>query len=264
MAMTRRTFLKLTGVAALVSSALRRTVYAYDAGAEGRERALPILLYHAISNNVHDDYTISPSSFSTQMEWLYANGYRTLAVNEVEEFPENGDGRAIIITFDDGDASFLDYAFPLLKDYGFKATINIIGRAVDSHALIDRERPVLSWDECRYVMESGLVDLGCHSYALHTPGGVLHASYQAIEKDLMQFQERYKKELGKSCITIAWPYGIYDNKCIEIARKAGYSYLLTSKEGYVRNGSAMSELPRLNINDKLDLMSFQQYIGAIP
>ncbi|HUJ18042.1 MAG TPA: polysaccharide deacetylase family protein [Nitrospirota bacterium] len=262
MSMTRRTFLKLTGAAALSSSALPHSLYA--AGARIPDRRIPALLYHDISNVLYDEYTISPATFSAQMEWLYATGYRTLPANEVEQFLKNTAGRAVMLTFDDGDISFMDYAFPLLKDYGFKATMNIIGQAVESHALIDRQRPVLSWDECRYLLSSGLVDVGCHSYALHTPGGVLNVSYGAIEKDLTLFQERYKQELGKRCTVLAWPYGIYDKKCIEIARHAGFSCILTSREGFIEKKSDLRDLPRLNINNKLDLISFQQYLGANP
>ena len=260
MNMTRRTFLKLAGAAAILSSALPEPVYALKANKPGIR--IPALLYHDISGFVHDDHTLSPASFASQLEWLYANSYRTLAANEAEGFLKDGDGRAVIITFDDGDTSFMDHAFPLLKEYGFKATMNIIGQAVDSHALLEGGRAVLSWDECRYLAKSGLVDLGCHSYALHSPGGVLSASYGTIKEDLLLFQKKFKNELGRQCTTLAWPYGIYDNKCIEIARHAGFTHLMTSREGYIEKGSAMSELPRLNINNKLDLISFQQYIGA--
>ncbi len=260
MSMTRRTFLKVAGTATLCFSALSRTLYA--AGADVPDVPVPVLLYHNISNLVYDDGTVSPAVFSAQMEWLYANGYRTLSANEVEGFVKDGAGQAVMITFDDGYASFMDYAFPLLNEYGFKATINIIGRVIDSHVLLDNQEAALSWDECRFLMSSGLVDLGCRSYALHLPGGVLSVSYPAIEKDLMQFQERYLKELGRRCTIIAWPSGIYDTKCIEIARKAGFVYFLTSNEGYIGRRSAVSEIPRLNINGKLDLVSFQQHIGA--
>jgi peptidoglycan/xylan/chitin deacetylase (PgdA/CDA1 family) len=261
MTMTRRTFIKLAGTAAISSIALPNILYA--AGAKMSDGKIPALIYHDISNLMYDDYALSPASFSSQMEWLYASGYRTLWANEVEQFLKNGFDRAVMLTFDDGDISFMDYAFPLLKDYGFKATINIIGHAVDNHELIDRQRPVLSWDECRYFLSSGLVDIGCHSYALHSPGGVLSGAYGAIEKDLTLFQEIYERELGKRCAVLAWPYGIYDKKCIEIARHVGFSYILTSREGYIKKGSDMFDLPRLNINNKLDLISFQQYIGVI-
>jgi peptidoglycan/xylan/chitin deacetylase (PgdA/CDA1 family) len=260
MTMTRRTFIKLTSALAISLSALPDSLYASETKMQGKR--IPVLLYHGISS-LENDYTLTPASFSSQMEWLYASGYKTLSANEVEQFLKNGTGSTVMLTFDDGDTSFMDYAFPLLKDYGFKATINIIGQAVDGHALIDRQRPVLSWDECRYFLSSGLVEIGCHSYALHSKGGVLSAPYEAIEKDLTLFQEIYKRELGKRCTVLAWPYGIYDKKCIEIARQAGFSCILTSREGFIEKGSDMRDLPRLNMNGKLDLVSFQQYIGAI-
>ncbi len=262
MNVTRRTFLKLVGAAALFSPMFPRTLNAQVA--KTRNISVPALLYHDIANDIHDDYTLSPASFSAQMEWLYANDYRTLSPSEIEGFIKGGTGQAIILTFDDGYTSFMDYVFRLLKEYGFKAILNIIGQAVDRNTLLNNQRPALSWDECGYLMESGLVELGCHSYALHAPRGVLSVSYRAIEKDLALFQERYTKELGKRCTIIAWPYGIYDEKCIEIARKAGFTYFLTSNEGYIEKGSVVSELPRLNINGRLDLISFQQYIGATP
>ena len=132
MTMTRRTFIKLTGTAAISSIALPNILNA--AGAKMPDGKIPALIYHDISNLMYDDYALSPASFSSQMEWLYASGYQTLPANDVEQFLKNGVGRAVMLTFDDGDTSFMDYAFPLLKDYGFKATINIIGRRRQSHA----------------------------------------------------------------------------------------------------------------------------------
>ncbi len=261
MSMTRRTFLKITGAAAISTVAL--PPYTLDAaGTEPPAVRVPVLLYHNISDLVHDDYTISPSLFAAQMEWLYASGYRALTLKEAGEFLSRDAGRAVVITFDDGETSFIDYAFPLLKEYGFPATMNIIGKAVENHNRIDVQRPVISWDECRYLLASGLVELGCHSYALHIPGGVLTTSYEAIGKDLEQFQEHARKELGRPCTTLAWPYGIYDAKCIEIAHRAGFTHILTSRRGFLEKGNNMSDLPRLNVNDAFDLASFRKYLGA--
>ncbi len=259
MNVTRRTFIKLSAAAALWASALPRFA---NAGAAPQEAGIPVLLYHDITGLDQDEYTIPPSSFAAQMEWLYANGYKTLFLNEVAGALKSGAPRTVVITFDDGNTSFMDYAFPLLKEYGFKATMNIIGQAVDLHLLLDDEKPVVSWDECRYLIQSGLVDLGCHSFALHTQGGVRAVSYDALEKDLIYFQEKFKKEMGRPCSIIAWPYGIYDETCAAIAKKTGFTYILTSDEGYVGNKTSPSQLPRLNISGKLDLESFQQYIGA--
>ena len=124
MYLTRRDFLKLSSAAIVLSPTLPKYLFAY-------EIKIPVLLYHDISASFKDYYTVSPSNFASQMEWLYSIGYTALSFKEIRRFIENGGEKAVIITFDDGYASFVNYAFPLLQDYGFKATINIIGKYVE-------------------------------------------------------------------------------------------------------------------------------------
>jgi peptidoglycan/xylan/chitin deacetylase (PgdA/CDA1 family) len=99
------------------------------------------------------------------MEWLYSNGYSAISLSRLKDsqLPE----KAVVITFDDGYASFMDFSFPLLQSYRFKATINIIGNAVGSYLPMAGNRPMLSWDEYRYLTAGGIVDLGCHTFKLH-------------------------------------------------------------------------------------------------
>lgn len=252
MNLTRRSFLKLSG-AAIAFLSMGENLFA-------KGGAIPVLLYHDISDEFRDGYTIPPSLFSAQMEWLYSNGYRTLSFKEIGTFMEKSGEKVVIITFDDGYASFMDYAFPLFKEYNFKATINIIGQPVGSFIRLGGNRPLLSWDEYRYLKKSGLVDLGCHTYNLHSGSGALAVSEKELENDLLFFQEVIKKETGSDTEILAWPYGKYNKKSVKIARKAGFKYLLTSNEGHLNKESNLDEIPRLNLNDRFDLVSFQQYI----
>jgi len=250
MNLTRRAFLKLSGTTITVSLLLGKDLFATAMG-------IPVLLYHRITDRVGSEYTISPSLFASQMEWLYSMGYKTLSFTEVSKLIETEWEKAVIITFDDGWNCFMDYAFPLFKEYGFKATMNIIGKAVGK----DFSR--LSWDDCRYLIKSGLVDLGCHSYNLHSEGDMLSVSYESIAKDLTLFQETFTKETAQICEIIAWPYGQYNKRILEIAKKVGFKYILTTNEGYLKKGSDLHEIPRLNINNKFDLVSFRKYCGEV-
>ncbi|MDH4230539.1 MAG: polysaccharide deacetylase family protein [Nitrospirota bacterium] len=253
MHITRRDFLKFSG-AGIAFLSLPQNLWA-------KTTSIPVLMYHDISSQFVDDYTVSPSLFSAQMEWLHSMGYHTLFFSEAESFIEKNNDRAVIITFDDGYASILDYAFPLLKEYGFKATVNIIGKHTGAFIKLGGNRPLLSWDEYRYLGDSGLIDLGCHTHNLHSRRLAADFSESLLEEDLKGFQEILKQETGKRTEILAWPYGIYTGKSIAIAEKAGFRYILTSNEGYLRKESSLLEIPRLNINDKLDLISFQQYLG---
>jgi peptidoglycan/xylan/chitin deacetylase (PgdA/CDA1 family) len=233
--------------------ALPGRLYAAPAG-------IPVLMYHDIAELFKDDYTVSPARFASEMEWLHANGYRAIFLNELEQ-TGNHDGRTVIITFDDGYASFMDYVFPLLKEYGFKAHLNIIGKNVGSFIKFAGSRPMLSWDEYRYLLGSGVVSLGCHSFNLHNRGGVLTVSGDELEKDLALFLSTLRKETGTTTDVLAWPFGIYNQTAIAVARKRGFRYLLTSKEQKFTGPGQFDEIPRMLINNKLDLTSFKQYLG---
>jgi peptidoglycan/xylan/chitin deacetylase (PgdA/CDA1 family) len=255
MALTRREFLKAGGLAALSLPFLR------IAGARAGE--VPVLLYHDISDSYAGPYTVPPALFAAQMEWLFSEGCRVVTLREAGRLRGNAPGKTVVVTFDDGYASFLDYAFPLLEAYGFSATINIAGAAAGRYWEMAPgvNRPMLSWDEYRHLAASGLVELGCHSYDLHRPGGVMAATPGALREDLARFQDRITGETGRRAEVLAWPFGIYDEHSVIEAKRAGFRYLLTSREGLWTGGSRTDEIPRLNIGGPLDLASFRQYIG---
>jgi len=258
MALTRRTFLKTTGMAALSLPFLRIA----GAGAG----TVPVLLYHDISDEGPGPYTLSPPLFAAQMEWLFSEGFRVVPVRELERTSATGSGRTVVITFDDGYASFLDHAFPVLSSYGFPATINIVGawagRFIETEP--GRNRPLLSWDEYRFLLGTGLVDLGCHTFDLHHPGGAPAVPAEKLRQDLRRFQETMERETGRTADILAWPYGTYDRSGMDEARRAGFRYVLTSNEVLFTAGSRLDEVPRLNIGGPADLRSFRRTIGEAP
>ena len=249
MKISRRGFLRLGGAlaASICAPALARETPV----------EVPVLLYHDISDDFRDSYTISPSLFAAHMEWLHNNGFRAVAVRDIARPPENG--KAVIITFDDGYASYMDYAFPLFREYGFHSTVNVIGSLAGRFLHDGGNRPMLAWDEYRDLLQSGLVDIGCHSYRLHSAvhKGVLGVSGETFRQDLRTFREVLRKETGESTEILAWPYGLYDAERISIARKEGFHYLLTSREASFQVSGDLAEIPRRNIDNLYDITSFR-------
>lgn len=254
--LTRRAFLQVAALAIV----LPKTALSQE---QGTMFSIPVLLYHDISHEIKDDYTVTPALFAAHMEWLYQRGYRAISFDDIAA--ASSLDKAIIITFDDGYASFIAYAFPVLHSYGYKATINIIGEYVGGYLQDGGTRPMLSWDEYRYLAKSGLVSLGCHTDRLHTfrQKGVLGASEGELFDDLTGFQERFVREIGTACRIIAWPYGFYDVKSIAVAHKAGFRYHLTSKVGLYQSLKDSKEIPRIRIGESARLFDFQSKIGAL-
>jgi peptidoglycan/xylan/chitin deacetylase (PgdA/CDA1 family) len=260
MLLTRREFLKLSGTAAL---SMTMTEYAWGSGV-----SIPVLMYHDISHQAGDPDTVVPSSFAAQMEWLYGMGYRAISFSDVKSLSDRSAKRAVIITFDDGHVSFLVHACSLLAEYGFKCTINIIGNSIGG--FVSGNDPRLSWDECRYLARTGLVEIGCHTYGLHSWYGnqprpsAVTVFNSKLEQDLAVFQEVYTRKMGRPATILAWPYGMHDNMSIEIANRAGFVFILSSEPGYLKLDGDRHDIPRLIVVNTTDLRSFRDRIELRP
>jgi peptidoglycan/xylan/chitin deacetylase (PgdA/CDA1 family) len=83
---------------------------------------VPVFMFH----------TVDLQTFQQQLEYLHINGYRTLTLKQFMAFLEGKyrpQAPSVLLTFDDGDRSWYQVAYPLLKKYGFHA----IGFVVPSY-----------------------------------------------------------------------------------------------------------------------------------
>lgn len=249
MKITRRDFMK--GMAAAAAIAVLPFKTAASAG-----RPVPVLLYHDIHDLKEGEYRIIASMFAAQMEWLYSHGYQAISLQDIAAglIP----AKPVVITFDDGHASFLLYAMSLMENYRFKATMNIVGEYVGTYTNSDR----ISWDEYRYLAATRLISLGCHSSSLHDSGSMTGVSQDVLYRDLMLFQETMARELKAPADIIAWPLGIYNRSSMETAERAGFKYMLTSNPGFYQAGRPLREIPRLNVDGRADLKAFKKLMGA--
>lgn len=260
MILSRRGFLKVSGAAMLWLSC--------PGSMAARAVSIPVLVYHDIDPLPGEPEDLRPSLFAAELEWLYEAGYRAISPDELEKTTGETAGRAVVITFDDGYASFLDYVFPLLSQYGMKATVNIIGKHMGSY--VRGNDPRLSWDECRFLRASGLVDIGCHSYGLHAwhrgqaRASAVAAFNEQLPEDLRRFQDVYTREMGRPATILAWPYGMHDSRSIEIAGQAGFRFLLTSVSRYFVRGEGRSDIPRFTMRGDDALLRFRELLEARP
>src|SRR5579859_755600 len=103
-----------------------------DPGASRRWIRLPILMYHYIEppapglNVVERGLTVPPQDFAAQMRYLHDGGYTTVSLYDLVEALRGGralPARAVVLTFDGGHRSLLQYAVPIMQLYGFTGTI---------------------------------------------------------------------------------------------------------------------------------------------
>jgi peptidoglycan/xylan/chitin deacetylase (PgdA/CDA1 family) len=173
-----------------------------------------ILLYHQIQDIplLHDplQLAVSPSLFEREMAFLYKNGYECLSLASMVKMHMKGEplpARAFAITLDDGYQDNFDYAFPILRKYGFTATIFLVpervGKTTKWWGLTSaQEFPLMPWPNIREMALAG-IEFGSHTYS--------HALLNDLKKDEIDREfstskKMIENELDKPVELFAFPY----------------------------------------------------------
>ncbi len=94
-----------------------------------RRRRLLILGYHGVSTGDEHAWDgelyMPPAILRTRFEALRAGGYEVLPLDQALQRMRAGTlpARAVALTFDDGAVDFLTHGLPLLREFGFPATV---------------------------------------------------------------------------------------------------------------------------------------------
>ncbi len=121
----------------LLSTLVRSGFSGYIAGSRWRRRRLLILCYHGVAR--YDEHQwdpelyVTPAHLEKRLFLLRRNRCTVLPLDEAvarlydQSLPE----RAVVLTFDDGYHDFLSVTWPLLKSYGYPATVYLTTHRVD-------------------------------------------------------------------------------------------------------------------------------------
>src|SRR5690554_6317719 len=85
-----------------------------------------ILAYHGVSDQRQDGLAVRVADFDRHMRWLAEHDFRSITLADYLRLPVKKGERIVIITFDDGYADNYTQAFPILKRYGFTATVFLV------------------------------------------------------------------------------------------------------------------------------------------
>lgn len=217
---------------------------------QGQSVDVPIIMYHAVSDvqSIQGEYVISSAEFENDLKYLADNGYTTVFVEDIVNFV-NGNGslpeKPIVLTFDDGYYNNYLYVFPLLKKYNAKATISPIAYYSELYTETTDVNECYShstWSELKEMHESGCVEIGNHTYNLHTndsiqtgvgkiSGESSNTYKERITQDILTAQNMIKENTGKECTVFAYPFGKYNETAEDTVRNLNFTAILTCNGG---------------------------------
>ncbi|MBT3240444.1 MAG: polysaccharide deacetylase family protein [Chloroflexi bacterium] len=211
----------------------------------------PILMYHHVSPDNPGRYNVNPENFENQMKRLKELGYTSITTNLLIEAVLNGaelPERPIVITFDDGQLSVFEHAFPIMEKYGFIGNVYIVSNYLEVEDYMGKT-------ELLELVDAGW-EVGSHSasHADLTGEGIDLGKELGISKDTLE------KTLGIKITTLAYPFGTVNERVVNKAYNYGYYGALGVAEGVEHTRNSIFYLNRIEIFESFDLTDFENIL----
>lgn len=221
---------------------------------------VPILMYHYISEPPADadeyrvDLSVAPDQFREQMAYLRDSGYTpidfyslTTAIVGYTELPD----KPVILTFDDGYIDNYENAYPILEEFGFKATFFIISEFIDQG-----QEGYMNWPMIEELARAG------HRIESHSR---THPDLTEKDRDdliwqILGAQETIAAHVGYRPRYFCYPGGDYNDETIQVLRELDYWGALTTTNGSYHGFNDRFEWSRIRIHNFTPLNEFEHLV----
>ena len=228
-----------------------------------------VLMYHMISPHrpgaKFNGLRVTPERFEAQLAWLKREGWHLFTISELWEQWDTLPAKSVAITFDDGYADNLHNALPLLAKSDASATIYMV---VDRH---DRDwstakkthhntgelarEPKLNDEELQRLVASGRIEIGSHTL---THINLRTTAADNKRRELTESRRLLQAQTGQAVTSFAYPFGIYGDEDVALAREAGYTTAVTTIDGIDTRTPRPDplQLKRIKVSGKDNMLAF--------
>ncbi len=229
-----------------------------------------VLLYHELAPGGSEEWPIiDPQDFYAQIDLLLEHGWQPLTLDRFADWLRGEEvlqGKAFLLTFDDGGESIYHYAYPFLLERKVPATIFLIAKYHDPSNAQDEVTwvPKLTAGQIKEMAVSGLIQFQSHSYDLHRTVGDKPAALALPPPEVL---EDFKKSAriietltGRQVFSIAYPSGEIDGQVVELAAEAGFELGFVGYSGGPIDKALPMAVKRHPL-DNLPINTFMNYYG---
>jgi peptidoglycan/xylan/chitin deacetylase (PgdA/CDA1 family) len=192
--------------------------------------AVPILLYHNIDGKGR--YSLELSELRKHFEYFKRKKIKVVSLADLHKRLKNPvayEGKSVVITFDDGFRSMYYKLLPLVKKYKYPVTLFVYTDFIRAKA-----RNMLTWKNLREMDKNG-IDVQCHTKTHIDLAELVRMDTSAADsllfKEMLLSKEVLELKLNKKIDFLAYPYGEYNLKVIQLSKMAGYERVFSTNSG---------------------------------
>ncbi|HET6383142.1 MAG TPA: polysaccharide deacetylase family protein [Armatimonadota bacterium] len=223
------------------------------------------LMYHRIGvprrRSAASVHYVSPSAFAWQLSALQKLHMEVIDLSAVAEHvngatPSALTSRHAAITFDDGFDHLYENALPVLKRYGFPATIFVvsqfIGKASDFDPPAWDREPLLSENRLREMHAFG-VTIGSHT---RRHPRLPDCDPETLRDEISGSREDLETLLQTPVKAFCYPFGAQNQSVRAVVKEAGYDFACSTQKGRNDAGVDPFLLRRIHIRADTTRMIF--------
>ena len=222
-----------------------------------------VIMYHSITpgNGLPDSrWSVSERSFRSQLDLLKSEGWTTACVRDLTK-ADTLPLRTVVITFDDGFENNFEHSFRHLNEYGMKATWFVvtmdIGKQSGWHDKDASSRQMLRDEQLKEMTAKGM-EIAAHTRS-HARLPELDA--RSITDEIEGSKKDLEDILGLTVDSFAYPYGLFNDNCVEAVRKAGYKVACTTQTGWFGSETDLLRVRRVGIFSDDNLSAFARKVA---
>jgi hypothetical protein len=221
-----------------------------------------VLMYHGFHDPPRTLYEISSYDFAEQCRFLADSGIEVIPLSTLVDALTTRQysmvpDRCVVITVDDGYQNFYSAARPILKQYGFPATICIYTNFIGGGKI------ALSWEEIREMSGEGWLEVASHSLThpnLAKSSGRFPTYSEWLSREIVGSGNIIQNHLNVPVKVFSYPYGTYNSSADAVVRHSSYEGALTVHPGPTDMDTDPFLLPRYGIYRSCTISKFARFV----
>jgi len=206
--------------------------------------SVPVLFYHHVQPleraqaEFNQSLTVDINVFTEQMNYLQAQGYTTITMQQLVDFFSSGAGlpaKPVLLTFDDAYDDFFSDVFPVLNERDMKATVFVPTALVGAAGY-------LTWGQIEEMRSFGSILFANHTVNHKGMTGSTSDQTEILNADTLLTEHNLNHPK-----VFAYPYGYSTQNAVNYLKELGYLLAFTTNSGRTLCSKQRYVLPRVRV-----------------
>lgn len=212
------------------------------------------------AGKINNWQTVKKERFRQQLKLIDSLNFTPITFMDYQLYLEDQltlPEKPIILTFDEGHLDTYEVALPILREFGMKAVIYVIGNRSQRYALWNQnhendECPLMTNEQILRAREDGF-EIGAHSMN-HTK--FTNLGKEELHEEVVGSKKSLEALLDETILSFAYPYGLHDQRAYTIVRNSGFKFACGVQTGPPGFGDDIFDIRRLAIGNNVGRAQF--------